>query len=80
MGVLDKIIKRCPRLGHEIGVKYCIREKGELPCDRLLVCWGTYPSLIKLFYKVFGEEIINSLTSTQENKLSQIINKIENST
>ncbi len=78
MGVLDKIIKRCPRLGHEVGVKYCMREKGDVPCDKLLVCWGNSPSLIKLFYKVFGEETINSLTFTQEDKLSQIIKKIKN--
>ncbi|MFP3928384.1 MAG: hypothetical protein ACLFUP_05725 [Desulfobacteraceae bacterium] len=30
---------RCPRLGHQVSFSYCRRERGELPCFKILDCW-----------------------------------------
>lgn len=77
MGVLDKIIRRCPRLGHEINVKYCIKERGDLPCFRLLKCWGDSPSVLKLFEHIFEEHILRSLQDASFDKVGDLFLKIE---
>ncbi|HOC50536.1 MAG: hypothetical protein KA117_11660 [Verrucomicrobia bacterium] len=35
----QKILPRCPRLGHEITFGYCRRETGGRPCRLILNCW-----------------------------------------
>ncbi len=30
---------RCPRLGHEVRLAYCLQEDGDLPCPRFVRCW-----------------------------------------
>jgi hypothetical protein len=33
---------RCPRLGGETPFTYCLREAGDIPCPRIVVCWQVY--------------------------------------
>lgn len=35
----DERIRRCPRLGHEVGFKYCRTQEGQRPCANILNCW-----------------------------------------
>lgn len=30
---------RCPKLGGEVSLDYCLQEGGDLPCSRIIVCW-----------------------------------------
>ena len=40
--MLDQLQMRCPRLGGEVTFGYCEREGGDLPCQRIVVCWQPY--------------------------------------
>ena len=33
---------RCPRLGGEAPFSYCLRESGDIPCQRILFCWQPF--------------------------------------
>ncbi len=77
MGILDKIIRRCARLGHEVSVKYCIRERGDLPCFRLLKCWGDSPSVLNLFEHIFDKHILESLEQPCFDKIGHLFLTIE---
>ncbi|HON99577.1 MAG TPA: hypothetical protein P5269_04565 [Syntrophales bacterium] len=37
----DHLVSRCPRLGHEVTFSYCRREALDLPCTRVVECWGS---------------------------------------
>lgn len=33
---------RCPRLGGEAPLTYCLQEAGDLPCHRIAFCWQPF--------------------------------------
>ncbi len=33
---------RCPRLGGEVPFSYCLKEGGNLPCPRTILCWEPF--------------------------------------
>jgi hypothetical protein len=33
---------RCPRLGGETPFTYCLKEGGDMPCARIVVCWQAF--------------------------------------
>ncbi len=38
----NQLCIRCPRLGGEAPLTYCLREGGTLPCHRIVFCWQAY--------------------------------------
>ncbi|MFZ2448148.1 MAG: hypothetical protein WAW37_17460 [Syntrophobacteraceae bacterium] len=38
----ESLLTRCPRLGGEVPFTYCLREMGDLPCQRVVICWQPY--------------------------------------
>lgn len=38
----EQLQTRCPRLGGEVSFAYCLKEGGELPCPRSIICWRPY--------------------------------------
>ncbi len=38
----DDFYIRCPRLGHQIGFKFCESENKGVPCFKTLDCWYTH--------------------------------------
>jgi len=38
----DEKLIRCPKLGDEMTFAYCLRESGELPCQRIVRCWSPF--------------------------------------
>lgn len=42
MGKYKNLEIRCPRLGGEVTFGYCMQERGDLPCPRVITCWQTY--------------------------------------
>lgn len=41
-GILERLRLRCPRLGGEVPLLYCLKEGGNLPCRRIVICWQPY--------------------------------------
>jgi hypothetical protein len=73
----DKQI-RCPRLGDEITLSYCLKESGDLPCSRIVYCWTSCFDIIS-FLKEFlkPEELNNFINSRPKDKVSSLIELIE---
>jgi hypothetical protein len=42
MGTQMEASIRCPRLGGEAPLTYCLQEAGDLPCHRIVVCWQAF--------------------------------------
>lgn len=40
--MLEELQIRCPRLGGEVTFAYCQKEGGDLPCQRIVLCWEPY--------------------------------------
>ncbi len=38
----DHRVRRCPRLGHEVGFHYCRTQEDDRLCSRILDCWWEY--------------------------------------
>ncbi|MGV8079063.1 MAG: hypothetical protein AB2L22_03225 [Syntrophales bacterium] len=56
-----KLVLRCPRLGGEVHLTYCLRESGGHPCIRTLQCWDVVPQVRELLMKRLPEEEIRRL-------------------
>ncbi len=39
---MEELRIRCPRLGGEVTLAYCLKEGGDLPCQRSLNCWEAF--------------------------------------
>ena len=74
----DKLI-RCPKLGDEMTFAYCLREAGDFPCSRIILCWsppldcicimGSINSIYgtKLFNHLPNKELIKSMAPQKQN-------------
>lgn len=40
--ILERLRMRCPRLGGEVPFSYCLKEGGNIPCRRIVICWEAY--------------------------------------
>ncbi|HON58631.1 MAG TPA: hypothetical protein PLT45_03765 [Smithella sp.] len=38
----QNLLIRCPKLGDEMTLSYCLRESGDLPCTRVIRCWSPF--------------------------------------
>jgi hypothetical protein len=38
----EEFLMRCPRLGGEAPLTYCLQEAGDLPCQRIVACWQAF--------------------------------------
>jgi hypothetical protein len=76
-GIIKKQI-RCPRLGHEIALSYCLRESGKLPCSRIINCWSVYFDIETFLKKVLGEEQWRQFINVHpKDKVTSLIEIIE---
>ncbi|MEN6442031.1 MAG: hypothetical protein ABFD97_26005 [Syntrophobacter sp.] len=37
-----ELLIRCPRLGGEVQLIYCLQEGGKRPCARTILCWQSF--------------------------------------
>lgn len=69
---------RCPRLGHEVLLSYCLREAEELPCFRFLLCWESrIPTEIYLRKKMTPEAWERYSLQESKDKVSSLVELIE---
>lgn len=72
---LDKLLRRCPRLGHEVPFKYCRQAEIDSPCGRILGCWIKQVSVMNYIQKTFDEATLKKLQ--QPEKSNKIISLVE---
>ncbi|PKN33018.1 MAG: hypothetical protein CVU61_15565 [Deltaproteobacteria bacterium HGW-Deltaproteobacteria-19] len=69
-----KLILRCPRLGGEVDLTYCLGESAGRPCIRTLQCWDAVPPVRKLLMERLPEEEIRRLLDpTPRDRMSIIL-------
>lgn len=52
----DGYMIRCPRLGHQISFSYCRKERGSLPCFKVLDCWHGHFDVVEYLREELSEE------------------------
>ncbi|MGV8056826.1 MAG: hypothetical protein AB2L12_02145 [Smithellaceae bacterium] len=75
---LGKKIMRCPRLGHEITLSYCLQESIDLPCSRIVRCWSSVFDIESLLQREMSPDSWQKFTNFQpKDKVASIIELIE---
>ena len=74
----DNKLIRCPKLGDEMTFAYCLRESGELPCQRIVRCWSfSFDVESFLKKKLTPEKYISFINTQQKEKVTSLIEFIE---
>ena len=69
---------RCPRLGGEVTLVYCLKEGGDIPCPRTLVCWRPYFDVeAQLRAKLTEEQWDRCFGKTPKEKIVSLVELIE---
>jgi hypothetical protein len=69
---------RCPRLGGEVSLVYCLKEGGDIPCQRTIVCWQPYFDVeAQLRAKLTGEQWDRCFGKTPKEKIVSLVELIE---
>ena len=75
--ILNKKI-RCPRLGDEIALAYCVKESGNLPCSRIVNCWSPFFDIESFLKKNLTPEKWNEFINFKpRDKVTSLIELIE---
>ena len=74
----DNKLIRCPKLGDEMTFDYCLRESGELPCQRIVRCWSFSFDVESFLKEKLTPEKYNSfIAAQQKEKVTSLIELIE---
>ena len=69
---------RCPRLGGEVSLVYCLREGGDIPCSRTIVCWQPYFDVeARLRAKLTEEQWDRCFGKAPKEKIVSLVELIE---
>ena len=69
---------RCPRLGGEVPLAYCLKEGGHLPCQRTVNCWGPFfPVEAYLRERLTPRQWDECFNRKQKEKIVSLIDLIE---
>lgn len=75
--IMEKEI-RCPRLGDEMALSYCLKESGDLPCSLIVRCWSPYCDINAFLKEILTSEQWDKFTNFQSNdKVTSLIELIE---
>lgn len=78
MESFDDLEIHCPRLGHEVRFSYCLKEAGDLPCFRFILCWeGRIPAEVFLRRKMTPEAWDRFSQQKSRDKVSSLVELIE---
>jgi hypothetical protein len=71
--------RRCPRLGHDVDLKYCIiNGEEDLPCWKVLDCWWEIFDIETHLKSILSEAEYNRLIQKKpRNKIYTILELIE---
>jgi hypothetical protein len=77
-GELETILMRCPRLGHEITLSYCLQESIDLPCSRIVSCWSSVFDIETYLQNELPPDLWQKFINFQpKDKVASIIELIE---
>ncbi|MEN6621429.1 MAG: hypothetical protein ABFD50_07775 [Smithella sp.] len=75
---IENQLIRCPRLGHEITLSYCLQESIDLPCDRIIRCWSfAFDVAALLQNRLSREQWLKFINIQPKEKLASIVELIE---
>jgi len=78
MVMSDPLEIRCPRLGGEVSLVYCLKEGGDIPCSRTIVCWQQYFDVeVQLRSKLSEEQWDRCFGKTPKEKIVSLVELIE---
>jgi hypothetical protein len=73
-----KKMMRCPRLGQEITLSYCLQESIDLPCSRIVRCWSSAFDIETFLQKQLPPDLWHKFINSQpKDKVTSIIELIE---
>ncbi len=67
----------CRKLGHHLGFSYCRRERGGLPCPRILECWNRRVPVREFLEANYSPEELAPIGRPAPGKTSTLISLIE---
>jgi len=74
----DQLEIRCPRLGGEVSLAYCLKEGGDIPCSRTIVCWQQYFDVeVQLRAKLSEEQWDRCFGRKPKEKIVSLVELIE---
>jgi hypothetical protein len=69
---------RCPRLGDELNLAYCIKESGDLPCSRIINCWVPCFDIISFLKETMApDELSKFINLRPKDKVTSLVELIE---
>jgi hypothetical protein len=69
---------RCPKLGGEVTFAYCRQEAGDLPCQRVVLCWHLYFPIESHLEKILTDDQRKRFLSQQpKDKITTLVELIE---
>jgi hypothetical protein len=69
---------RCPRLGGEVSLVYCLKEGGNIPCPRTILCWQPYFDVeAQLRANLTEEQWDRCFAKTPKEKIVSLVELIE---
>lgn len=75
---LEKKLTRCPRLGQEISLSYCLQESIDLPCPRIIHCWSYVFDVSTYLQERLSPDLWRKFVNFQpKDKVGSIIELIE---
>ena len=74
----DHKLIRCPKLGDEMTLAYCLEEAGDLPCARIITCWqGAFDVAALLRENLSPEQWERFTSAAPKDKVGSLIEMIE---
>ena len=76
---LDRLERRCPRLGGPVTFRYCLRAEEEgKPCHKTIDCWWEIFDVVSFLRSHLPEKTFEALTRMPPvNKVSNLVSLIE---
>ncbi len=78
METLEQLQLRCPKLGGEVRFTYCAYEGGDLPCQRIILCWQPFLPIEKyLRWRLSPEQWDRCFNQQPKTKIVNLIELVE---
>ena len=73
----DHIVKRCPRLGHDVPFSYCRKPGDDTPCNGMYDCWWETVDINAFMANHYPPEVIAKVTTPRKPKTHSLLEIIQ---